>query len=145
MPPLKLMWYDGGLRPPRPEGLDEGVAMGTGGRLFIGEKGFLLNNTIYPEARRKELPEIAKTLPRSAGHYLEWAEACKGGASAGSNFDWAGPLAETVLLGNVALRAQLREEMTTRALIWDPAAMRFTNSETANQFLRSEYRAGWTL
>ncbi|MHA3772201.1 Gfo/Idh/MocA family oxidoreductase [Verrucomicrobiota bacterium sgz303538] len=145
MPPVKLTWYDGDMRPPRPEGLDEGVEMGTNGRLLVGDKGFILGTTVYPESRRKELPEIAKSIPRSGGHYVEWAEACKGGNTAGSNFEWAGPLAETVLLGNVALRLQLREELTTRALLWDAAALRFTNSDTANQFLKREYRKGWTL
>ncbi len=145
MTPVKLVWYDGGLRPPRPEGLDESVKMGTGGRLIIGDKGFILGTTVYPESRRKEVEQIAQSIPRSPGHYVEWAEACKGGKPAGSNFEWAGPLAETVLLGNVALRLQLREELTTRALLWDAAALRFTNSDTANQFLRREYRKGWTL
>ena len=145
MPPLKLVWYDGGLRPARPEGLGEGVVMGTNGRLLIGDQGFILGTTLYPKSRREQVAEIPKTIPRSAGHYVEWAEACKGGKPAGSNFDWAGPLAETVLLGNVALRMQLREELTTHALLWDPAALRFTNSETANGFLRREYRKGWTL
>jgi hypothetical protein len=145
MLPVTLTWYDGGVRPPRPEGLGEGVPMGPNGRLFIGEKGFILGSDVYPEARRKELAEIAQTIPRSPGHYLEWAEACKGGKPAGSNFDWAGPLAETVLLGNVALRMQLREELTTHALLWDPATLRFMNSDKANQFLRRDYRQGWTL
>jgi len=119
--------------------------MGTGGRLLIGERGFILGSKIYPESRRAELSELDRALPRSAGHYREWAEACKTGKAAGSNFEWAGPLAETVLLGNVALRTQMREELTSRALLWDPAAGRFTNSDAANQFLRREYRKGWTL
>lgn len=145
MPPLKFVWYDGGLRPPRPEGLAAGAPMGTGGRLLIGEHGFILGSKIYPESRRDEFRDVASAIPRSAGHYLEWVDACKTGKAAGSNFEWAGPLAETVLLGNVALRTQLREELTTRALLWDPAAFKFTNSDAANQFLRREYRKGWTL
>jgi len=145
MPPLKLTWYDGGVRPPRPEGLREGLKMGTTGRLLIGDRGFILGSTVYPESRAKELGEVPKTIPRSAGHYVEWAEACKGGKPAGSNFEWAGPLTETVLLGNVALRLQLREELTNHPLLWDATALRFTNSDTANGFLRRDYRKGWTL
>ena len=64
---------------------------------------------------------------------------------AGSNFDWAGPLAESVLLGNVALRVQLREDLTLSSLLWDPVKLKFTNLDDANQFLRNEYRAGWSL
>jgi predicted dehydrogenase len=145
MPPLKAVWYDGGLRPPRPQALDEGVLMGSNGRLLIGDKGFILGTAVYPEARRKEIGDTPKTIPRVKDHYGEWAQACQGGPPAGSNFDFAGPLAEAVLLGNVALRAQLREELTGKKLLWDSAALRVTNSEEANKFLRREYRAGWAL
>jgi hypothetical protein len=145
MPPCKLVWYDGGLRPPRPEGLPEGTQMGDNGRLLVGEKGFILGNAVYPESRAKEVGEIRSAIPRSVGHYREWIEACKGGGPAGANFDWAGPLAESVLLGNVALRTQLREDLTLCKLLWDPVAFKFTNLAEANQFLRRDYRAGWSL
>ena len=55
------------------------------------------------------------------------------------------PLTEAVLLGNVALRPQLREDLTLEKLHWDGKAMRFTNHEGANEFLRREYRAGWEI
>jgi hypothetical protein len=84
-------------------------------------------------------------LERSIGHHKEWIEACKGGKPAGSDFSWAGPLTEVVLLGNVALRPELRQDLTTQTLHWDGAQHRFTNSDTANNFLRRDYRAGWTL
>jgi predicted dehydrogenase len=145
MPPCKLTWYDGGLRPPRPEALPDSEKMGDNGRLLVGEKGFILGNKVYPQARAAETAGIPKTIPRVADHYKEWIAACKGGKKAGSNFDFAGPLAEAVLLGNVALREQLREDLTVCKLLWDPAALRFTNLETANKFVRNEYRAGWSL
>jgi hypothetical protein len=63
----------------------------------------------------------------------------------GANFDWAGPLTEVVLLGNVALRPDLREELTGRKLPWDPKEFKFTNSEDATGFLQREYRKGWKL
>ena len=149
MPPVKLVWYDGGLRPPRPEELEEGAEMGANGHLFIGDGGKILSQkkgyALIPAKRQKDYGEPPRKLPRSVGHYKEWIAACKGGPPAGSNFDWAGPLTEVVLLGNVALRQQLREEMTTKKLLWDGATLRFTNSEEANTFLKSEYRAGWSL
>ena len=145
MPPCKLVWYDGGLRPPRPEGLPDGKQMGDNGRLLIGEKGFILGNAVYPESRARHADAIPKTIPRSADHYQEWIAACKGGKAGGVNFDWAGPLTESVLLGNVALRVQLRDDLTLRKLLWDSAGLRFTNLEEANQFLRNDYRAGWSL
>jgi hypothetical protein len=153
MPPVKLVWYDGGLRPPRPDELEEDNEMGANGHLFIGDKGKILSlrttkrrgYVLIPESRAEQYGAPPKKLPRSIGHHKEWIAACKGGDPAGSNFDWAGPLTEAVLLGNVALRPQLREELTTKRLFWDSANLRFTNSDQANKFLRYEYREGWTL
>ncbi len=146
MPPTKLVWYDGGLRPPRPEGLPEGEVMGDNGRMLVGPKGFILGNTVYPESRRKEVGEVSKTLPRSIGHYKEWIEACKGGKQGGSNMaDWAARLTEVVLLGNVALRVHLRELLTRKKLNWDPANLKIANLPEANEYIRREYRKGWSL
>lgn len=147
MPPVKITWYDGGLRPPRPEGLPDGVQMGEGGRLIIGDEGFILGTTIYPEKRRKEFENVPKSIPRSPGHHQEWILACKGlYKQPGSNFgQWAGKLTEAVLLGNIALRLQLREMLTRLRLKWDPVQFRFTNLEEANQFLHRTYREGWSL
>ena len=145
MPPCKLVWYDGGLRPPRPEGLPDGKQMGANGRMLVGDKGFILGNEVYPESRAKEVGPVQKSIPRCDDHYQEWIRACKGGKRAGSNFDWAGPLAEAVLLGNVALRVQLREDLTLCPLRWDAAALKVTNLEEANQFIRRAYRQGWSL
>lgn len=145
MPPCKLIWYDGGLRPDRPDDLDDGVEMGDNGRMLVGEKGKILGSRPLPLAKFKDYQGPPKKLERSIGHYKEWIEACKGGKPAGSNFDWAGPLAEAVLLGNVALRHSLRQELTLEKLNWDAANLRITNLEEANKFLRREYRAGWSL
>jgi len=149
MPAVKFVWYDGGLRPPRPDEMEEGQRMGETGALLIGDRGKVLSQErrfrIIPETIAKEFGDPPPTLPRSAGHYNEWIQACKGGLPAGSNFDWAGPLAEAVLLGNIALRLELREKMALQRLLWDPAGFQFTNLEEANRFLRREYREGWTL
>jgi predicted dehydrogenase len=148
MPPCKLVWYDGGLRPPRPEGLPDGTKMGDNGRLLVGDKGFILIDHAYPEACARTAVGIPQTIPRNVGryaYYKEWVDSCKGGNPAGSNFDWAGPLAEAVLLGNIALRVQLREELTLHKLLWDSANLKVTNLEDANQFVRREYRPGWSL
>ena len=149
LPAVKLVWYDGGLRPARPPELETDVLMGATGAMLVGDKGKILSQRmeyrLIPESRMKAYGEPPKKLPRSPGHYQEWVEACKGGKPAGSNFDWAGPLAEAVLLGNVALRARMREELTRKKLLWDGPNLRFTNSDTANQFLRRDYRQGWAL
>ena len=90
---------------------------------------------LFPESRRAEYKPPEPTLPRSIGHHKEWIEAAKGGKPAGSNFGWAGPLTEVVLLGNVALRVQLREKLTRAKLLWDPTAFKITNLPEANEFL----------
>jgi len=80
-----------------------------------------------------------KTLPRVKGsHEQNWIDACKGGKSACSNFDYAGPMTEVVLLGNLALR-------TEGLLMWDGPNMRVTNSDATNQYVQRECRQGWTL
>lgn len=145
MPACKLVWYDGGLRPPRPEGLPNGEVMGDNGRLLVGDKGFILGNKVFPASCAKEAAEVEAQLPRSVGHYKEWVVACKGGQAAGANFDWAGPLAESVLLGNVALRVQLREDLTLCRLEWDSESLKVTNLDEANKFIRRDYRSGWNL
>jgi predicted dehydrogenase len=151
MAPVKLVWYDGGLRPPRPAAIKEGDVMGTNGLMLVGDDDAILMSNwdsgwrLYPEKRGQEYGTPPKQLPRSDGHHLEWIAACKGGPAAGSNFDWAGPMTETVLLGNVALRSQLREDLTEKRLQWDAQKMAFSNHENANQFLQREYRSGWTI
>ena len=146
MPPVMVTWYDGGLRPPRPLELEEGRAMGreNEGLLFIGDKGTIMcgfngaNPKLIPESKNQEFKQPPKTLPRSPGNDREWIEACKGGQSGGANFEFEGSVTETVLLGNVALR-------TGKKLNWDGPQMKSHNTPEAQQYVRGEYRQGWTL
>jgi hypothetical protein len=143
---MKLVWYDGGLRPPRPADLEDDETMGDNGRLLIGTEGYILGTRVYPEKRRVEVGQVARSIPRvPEGSYAEWAASCRSGKPSGTNFAWSGPLAEAVLLGNVALRVQLRERLTKAALRWDPVKFEFANVAEANAFLRREYRDGWKL
>ena len=66
-------------------------------------------------------------------------------AAGQSHFDWARPLTEVVLLGNVGLRLQLREELTTKKLLWDGAICILQISMRRINSLKTEYRQGWTL
>ena len=136
MPPVKLVWYDGGLKPERPTEMDG--ALGDNGIIYIGDKGKMLGHALLPASRMNEYPKPPETLPRSPGHYAEWIAACKGGEPAGANFDIAGLVTEVVLLGNVALR-------TGQKLEWDGPNLEVTNVPEANDHLRREYREGWTL
>ena len=145
MPPVTVTWYDGGLKPPRPEELEPGRQLGIGGCLYIGQKGKILDGRIIPESKMQEYTPPPKTLPRSIGHYEEWIAACKGGTPAGSNFGFAGLLTEVVLLGNIALRMELRESLCRQKLLWDAEKREFTNLPQANAFLKKTYRDGFSI
>ena len=151
MPPVKLTWYHGGMTPPWPEELKEGRQMGNanGGVLFVGDKGKIMGGCfgegarLIPETAMKAYERPQKTIARipkgTVGHEQDWIQACKGGKPASSNFDYAGPLAEMVLLGNIAIR------MDKKKLYWDGPNMKITNVPEANKYLHKEYRQGWTL
>ena len=80
-----------------------------------------------------------RSIPRSSGHRKEWLEACKGGKAPVSNFSYAGPMTETVLLGVLAMRAP------NRRLEWDGENLKLKNAPELNQYVHREYRKGWTL
>jgi predicted dehydrogenase len=145
MPPVTLTWYDGGLRPMQIPELEEGMKMGAGGTLYVGDAGKILDDRILPLSLRNSYIPPAPTIPSSPGHEQEWIEACKGGKPAGSDFEWAGPLTETVLLGNIALRKELREALSGRVLRFDPEKFSFTDMPEADKFLHTIYREGWSL
>jgi len=146
MPPVNLTWFDGGMLPPRPEGMAKGH--GGNGAFITGDKGVIRHGShgangcrIIPESKMKEyLPQLpAKTIKRVKGHHQDWIDACKGGDPASSNFDYGGPLTEMVLLGIIAMR--FKDEK----LFWDSEKMEFTNSKKANELIKPAYRKGWTL
>ena len=96
--------------------------------------------TAAVSALNKDYKRPAKTIPRVEGeaHELEWVRAAKAGKPAVSNFEYAGHLTEICLLGNLAKRMDCR-------LDWDGPNMKATNSPEANQYVRTEYRQGWSL
>jgi len=151
MPELDLTWWDGGLMPARPKGLEPGRRMGDldGGILLIGDEGAIMagcygeSPRLVPEAAMRKYGRPPRSLERIPlgpdGHEKNWIRACKGGPPAVSNFDYAGPLSETVLMGNLAVRFPGRE------LFWNGEAMEVTNDADANAYVRRSYREGWFL
>ncbi len=137
--PVRLNWYDGGLRPARPDELEEQRKIAKSGVMYVGDKGKMLQGRIIPESKMKQYKQPPKTLPRSPGHYNEWVNAIKGGPQPGANFQFAALVTEVVLLGNIALR------FPDKKLKWDGKNMKFTNLAEANKYLSREYRTGWTL
>ena len=85
MPPVKLTWYDGRLKPPCPDELEGDAQLAEEGLMFIGDRGTILcgfnggNPRLIPEAKMKAYTQPPKTLPRSSGNEREWLDPCKGG------------------------------------------------------------------
>ncbi|MBN2138377.1 MAG: Gfo/Idh/MocA family oxidoreductase [Sedimentisphaerales bacterium] len=146
MPAFKLNWYDGGLMPARPTELKEGLRFGgADDNLYIGDEGKMLSHRLLPDERNAEYGKPARIYERSPGHHKEWLIACKGGPKAGSNFDISGPMAEVVLLGNIAVKMGQKMYEKGMKLYYDGPAMKITNLEEANKYIRDDYRPGWEL
>lgn len=148
--PLKMYWYDGG-KLPNPD-LLHGEKSSSSGSLIVGAKGSLYSPNDYG-AKYKLLPKDqyvgyeppTPTIPRNTHpgnpdqkQMREFVAAIQGGPDATSNFNYASRLTETILLGNVALRA-------AQPIEWDGVNAKVTNLPEANQFLNRQYRKGWTL
>jgi predicted dehydrogenase len=139
-PAVHLTWYHGVEGPDlagkvRHKGFPNGV-------LFEGAKGSLVSDyghfRLLPEDRFRDFEPPRQTIPRSVGHHREWIEAIRSGGTTTCNFAYSGLVSEAVLLGNVAYRLGARIQ-------WDGRAGRVTNNDKAEQFLRRQYRTGWTL
>jgi predicted dehydrogenase len=147
--PVKLVWSDGNTAIPKPKDFPENEKLPGTGAILIGDKGMivhgshgaadchLLPSRLMEQYSGKNAP--AEKIPRVQGHVWDWAEAIRTGREAGSNFDYGGPLTQVALLGLIAIR------FPGQALQWDDKAMRFTNNEMANTYVRSSYREGWRL
>jgi predicted dehydrogenase len=143
LPPLRMYWYDGGLRPPVPAGIEIRAAIREDGVLFVGDKGALLTGFVggpmaLSKERKASFSEPSSSIPRSIGHYQEWINACKGGPQANCRFDFACAVTEVALLGVLAQR-------TGKYLEWDADNMRITNDEQADILVNPPYRKGWSL
>lgn len=148
MPPVRLNWYDGGLKPPVPEELGDGARLPNEGVLYVGAKGKICSvvdsghGELIPLERARKYGEPPRKLerlpwPRNIMQE-EWVAACKGGKPASANFTIASHLTEIALLGNIATRIG-------KVLRWDPRQDKFANSNEANSLLHEEYHSGWIL
>ena len=141
-------WYAGGLKPEAPKEL-EGRKMSGSGSLFFGTKATLYvagdyanSPRIIPEAKMKEIGKPERKLERSPGHWDEWVMAVNGTKPwdyPKSNFLYAGPLTELMLLGTFSIKLNkpgLKIEC-------DPAKREVTTKEAAAMVSRKP-RTGWT-
>ena len=171
---IEMTWSDGGIRPSHPDIIpadhDIGGANSANGVLIIGEKGIISTNIndsspmmpkLYLNDGTTEFgPETGSVDEPEYGHQRLWVDACKAGYNSKehkaltSSFDYAGPMTETVLMGNLAIRSyMLRREnskgqnefFARKKLLWDGENMRITNLEEANQFVGRTYREGFKV
>lgn len=170
MPAVKMVWYDGGILPDRPDELGPNDAMGDwdGGIIFEGSKGKLMADTygqnprLLPLSKMEDFNPPPKTRRKvEEGHYQNWVKAIKGEVEyTSSDFSIAGPLTETILIGNLAIRSNvdraLREGKKPgdwnawaypgrKKLYWDSENLKVTNYDNANAYVKREYRDGWSL
>jgi predicted dehydrogenase len=169
MPPVTMVWYDGGLRPPRPEELGPNESFGTwdGGLLFEGTKGKMLceifggNPTLLPTKLNKLIKKPDPVIPRiKENHQMNWIKGITDGTPTTSSFDFSGPFTEGVLMGNLAVRCYTMRRLKPgkkagdwdpydfpgrMRLEWDGDNMRVTNFDQANIYVKREYRQGWSL
>ncbi len=136
---IKVFWYEGGANPPA----EIAQELPMNGSLFIGDKGKIAivhdqMPKLLPEEQFKDFKGPEPFLPKSPGHHEQWLAACKTGSRTGSNFGYAGPFTEIVLLGNVAYRVG-------KTIEYDPVTMKVTNVPEANALLTKEYRKGWEV
>lgn len=169
---VELHWMDGGIQPDRPDELQPNEVFGDGGNgtLFVGTKGKMMcgtygaNPKLLPLTRNQDVKvkqKIARVPGGAEGHYAQWVEACiKGRADSdvSSPFEISGPLTEALLMANLAIRGndirRPRQGTTSTGwdypgrnikLLWDNAAMKVTNFDDVNQFVKREYPAGFSL
>jgi predicted dehydrogenase len=143
LPAVTMTWNDGDRRPDRPEELEQGRRLPDQGGLYYGEKGTILaphggNPSLIPYSKMREIKMPEPFLGRGVDHYQDWIKACKGGPKPLANFDYAGPLSETILFGNVSALAGEK-------LLWDGPNLKVTNLPESNEHLKRKYREGWRL
>ena len=147
--PVRLVWYDGANKIPRPKEFTEDDKVPGTGAIIYGDKGMIVHGShggggcyLVPDSLMDQYSDEnapAEKIPRVKGHAWDWADAIQNNRQAGSNLDYGGPLTQIALLGLIALR------FPGQTLEWDDKAMRFTNNDLANTLVNPPYRAGWKL
>ncbi|HDS07137.1 MAG TPA: Gfo/Idh/MocA family oxidoreductase [Bacteroides sp.] len=146
LPPFKLFWYDGGMKPFLPDELKAaGEALPREGMMFVGDQGRILGSfhgdrpRILPESRMVEFTGSAEPPDTEVTRNERvWIDAFRSGNPSPGHFDRARAVTETILLGAVALRAGERVE-------YDSEKMKITNLPEADRYLYREYRPGWEM
>ena len=139
---LPVTWYDGGRKPPRELAqLPEGAELPGGGSLFIGEGGtMVLPHVGMPQLYPKDkFADFKQPEEKGLSHWHVWVDAVLSNTRTSDGFHYAGPLTETVQLGNIAALHR------GKILEWDVEALKFKNLPEANALLTKQYRKGFEV
>lgn len=136
LPELEMTWYDGGMMPPRPYNLPNDAPMNPGGGfMFIGSEATLIaesyganwktykDGLAFQPQTKVNLGRITDHPLGGGRHEMHFVECCKNGGTPASNFDYAGPFNEMVVMGNLAVRLQSLQ----KTLLYDSENMKVTN------------------
>src|SRR5262245_13133469 len=144
--PIKMYWYTGTEKIPRPPELEQDKKSVDTGAVVIGDKGTIMYGShgaggvrIIPDAKMKEYKRPDPSIPRVKNHQQDWLQAIRNGTKTGSDFAYGGPLTEIAMLGVIALKLPATKHE------WDAKKARFKNNREANQFIDPPYRKGWKL
>ncbi|MCD6288762.1 MAG: Gfo/Idh/MocA family oxidoreductase [Candidatus Hydrogenedentes bacterium] len=150
MPPVDLVWHDGGKLPPKPKELGKDRELPKeGGAIFYGTKGVIYapgmrpqSVRVIPETKMKEIAS-SKALPDpwipriKGGIFQDWLNAIENGTQPSSSFDnYATALTEMVLLGNLTLQ-------TGKPIEWDSKNLVAKGIPEAARFIKLEARSNW--
>jgi len=153
---IDFWWYDGGEQPAAHVLEAAGDKLPQTGVVYLGTEGVLLmphmNDPVILPADRAtaasdKVAQILQSIePRD--HYAEFIDAVLAHANnsgkqppslPSTNFDYAGPLTESVILGNIAAR------FPKETLEFDSKSLSFPKKREANAFVTRSYRKGWKV
>jgi hypothetical protein len=122
-----------------------------GGWMIVGTDGVILNKNdqakdmeLWPKKRREEFPtdKIPKTEPRSVAQAIRSRSGARRSSAAASSVDEPIRLRVPAHRSHAHRRSRMR--FPGQKLTWDSKALKVTNLEEANKFLkRPAYRKGW--
>lgn len=150
---IPLTWYEGPRIPEAPSIMGDMKLPKSGGLIIKGTEGVIYHEgmrpnspRLYPEEKWLEIANNPEARPKEKypriennNHVEEWLKSIKGeGPSPGSDFEYAGRLSESIILGSLAIR-------TGKAFDYDPKKMRISNNNEANDMLQIPSRDGFRL
>lgn len=149
-PPVTMKWFEKGHEIPKPKRWNQDEPLPESGGMYMeGTKETLFHEDMRPTTpkltpddrfleMRSTLGKIER-LPHDGrgGPIKEWFRAIKGeGPMPGSNFDYAVPLTEVVLLGAIAQR-------TGKTIEWDAENMTIKGQPELDALIKEPARPGW--